>query len=54
MRYETDRTPVGIRIYKELLYEAKLAAVKERVTLGRWLESAIIDKINKTRRGSGK
>ena len=45
MSNETKRTPVGIRINRELLYEAKLAAVRERLSLGRWLEDAILGKI---------
>ena len=45
MNNEVNRAPVGIRINKELLHEAKLAAVRERLTLGRWLEDAILGKI---------
>jgi len=45
MSNETKRDPVGIRINRELLYEAKLAAVRERLTLGAWLEDAILGKI---------
>jgi hypothetical protein len=45
MSDEYKRTPVGIRINRDLLYEAKLAAVRERISLGRWLEDAILGKI---------
>ncbi len=45
MSDEQKRIPVGIRINRELLHEAKLVAVRERITLGRWLEDAILGKI---------
>jgi predicted HicB family RNase H-like nuclease len=44
---EIQRTSVGIRIERELLYQAKVAAAIRRVTLGAWLEEAIKEKLKK-------
>ncbi|MFC1998755.1 hypothetical protein ACFLVR_03825 [Chloroflexota bacterium] len=49
MSDESKRTPVGIRINRDLLHEAKIAAVREKLTLGRWLEDAILGKIQMTK-----
>ena len=45
MEEEQQRTPVGIRIDRELLHQARIAAVSEHKTLGMWLEEAIVHKI---------
>jgi len=45
---ESRRKPnVSIRIDKETLHQAKIEAVKAKVTLGEWLEEAIREKIEK-------
>ncbi len=43
------REAVGIRIERDLLHQAKIAAVIQRMTLGRWLEEAIEEKVQRER-----
>jgi predicted HicB family RNase H-like nuclease len=38
---------VSIRIDKEILYQAKVAAVSNKMTLGDWLEEAVNEKIKR-------
>lgn len=40
----------SIRIDPDVLHQARIAAVTQKKTLGRWLEEAIIEKIAKTKR----
>jgi len=40
---------VGIRIDRDLLHQAKIAAVVQGKTLGRWLEEAIEEKVQRER-----
>ena len=42
-----SREPVGIRINRDLLHQARIAAVTAKITLGRWLEDAIQEKIQR-------
>jgi len=45
---ESRRKPnVSIRIDPEVLHQAKIEAVKEKKTLGEWLEEAIRQKIER-------
>ena len=37
----------SIRIDPDILHQARIAAVTQKKTLGRWLEEAIIDKLKK-------
>lgn len=47
----------SIRVDLDVLHQARVAAVTEKKTLGRWLEEAIVEKIEKekklVRRGKG-
>jgi len=49
MRDKQRREAVGIRIDRNLLHQAKIAAVIQRMTLGRWLEEAIEEKVQRER-----
>jgi len=49
MRDQRQREPVGIRIDRDLLHQAKIAAVVQGKTLGRWLEEAIEEKVQRER-----
>jgi hypothetical protein len=45
MKDNKSKPNVSIRIDKDTLHEAKIAAVTAKKTLGKWLEEAIKDKI---------
>jgi len=45
MRASKSKPNVSIRIDPEVLHQAKVAAVTEKKTLGKWLEEAIKEKI---------
>jgi len=47
MKESKSKPNVSIRINPEVLYQAKIEAVKAKVTLGEWLERAIREKIAK-------
>ena len=53
MRQSTGRPRTGItpntsiRINPDVLHQARIAAVTQKKTLGRWLEEAIMDKLKK-------
>jgi hypothetical protein len=49
MRDKRQREPVGIRIDRDLLHQAKIAAVVQGKTLGKWLEEAIEEKVERER-----
>jgi predicted HicB family RNase H-like nuclease len=40
----------SIRIDPDILHQARIAAVTQKKTLGRWLEEAILDKIERGKR----
>ena len=42
-----SRPNVSIRIDPQILLQAKIEAVKAKMTLGQWLEAAIQEKIEK-------
>jgi len=47
-RPRTGITPnTSIRINPDVLHQARIAAVTQGKTLGRWLEEAILDKLKK-------
>ena len=47
-RPRTGITPnTSIRIDPDVLHQARIAAVTQKKTLGRWLEEAILDKLKK-------
>ena len=47
MKDKEERVPVGIRIKRDLLHQARVAAVTQKKTLGQWLEEAIAEKIDR-------
>lgn len=42
---------MSIRIDRDVVYLAKIEAVKSKMTLGEWLEAAIKEKIKRDRKG---
>ena len=45
---ESKRKPnTSIRMDPEILHQARVAAVTQKKTLGRWLEEAIVEKIER-------
>jgi predicted HicB family RNase H-like nuclease len=51
-RPPTGRTPnTSIRVDREALHQARIAAVTARKTLGAWLEEAIQEKIQREQKG---
>jgi hypothetical protein len=49
MARRQQREAVGIRIDRDLLHQAKIAAVIQGTTLGKWLEAAIEEKVRRER-----
>ena len=47
MEGKIKRQFAGIRIQREILHQARVAAVIQKKTLGQWLEEAIAEKIEK-------
>jgi len=47
MKQSKSRLDVSIRINPDALHQAKIEAVKEKVTFGEWLEEAIKEKIER-------
>ena len=47
MKESKSKPNISIRIDPEILYLAKIEAVKAKVTLGQWLEEAIQEKIER-------
>jgi predicted HicB family RNase H-like nuclease len=47
MKDSKSKPNVSIRIDPEILHKAKVEAVKAKVTLGKWLEQAINEKIKR-------
>ena len=46
-RGEGIRPNLSVRMNPEVLYQARVAAVVKKKTLGQWLEEAILEKIEK-------
>jgi len=49
MKESKSKPNTSIRIDPEVLHQAKIEAVKAKVTLGEWLASAIKEKIERER-----
>jgi len=47
---QAKRQFAGIRIQREVLHQARVAAVSEEKTLGQWLEEAIAEKIRREKK----
>jgi len=47
MERQNKRQFAGIRIQREILHQARVAAVIQKKTLGQWLEEAIAEKIER-------
>jgi predicted HicB family RNase H-like nuclease len=47
-----SKPAVGVRVDPEILHKARVRAVMQRKTLGRWLEEAIIEKLDKEEKSS--
>lgn len=43
---------VGVRVDPEILHQARVRAVMQKKTLGRWLEEAIIEKLKREEKQS--
>ena len=54
-RPKTGRKPnSSIRVDLDTLHQARIVAVTQKKTLGQWLEEAIMDKVERDRKRSGK
>ncbi len=54
-RPKTGRKPnSSIRVDLDTLHQARVAAVTQKKTLGEWLEEAIIEKVERDQKRSGK
>jgi predicted HicB family RNase H-like nuclease len=54
-RPKTGRKPnSSVRVDLDTLHQARVAAVIQKKTLGKWLEEAIIEKIERDQKGGGK
>ena len=54
-RPKTGRKPnSSIRVDLDTLHQARVAAVMQKKTLGEWLEEAIIEKVERDQKRSGK
>jgi len=49
---EEAKTPRNIRIRPSVLHQARVAAIMQKKTLGRWLEEAIVEKIDREQKQS--
>ena len=47
MQKKRAKPAVGVRVDPEILHQARVRAVTQRKTLGRWLEEAIIEKLKR-------
>ena len=47
MKAKDIRPTTGIRIKPDILHQARVAAVTQKKTLGRWLEEAIVEKVER-------
>ena len=45
MKESNSKPNVSIRIDKGILHQARVAAITDKKTLGKWLEEAILEKI---------
>jgi len=47
-----SKPAVGVRVDPEILHKARVRAVMQRKTLGRWLEEAIVEKLEREKKSS--
>ena len=47
MKHYSERTAKTIRIMDDVYYQARVAAVRSRKSLGQWLEGAILEKLER-------
>ena len=52
MKAKDIRPTTGIRIKRDILHQARVAAVTQKKTLGQWLEEAIVEKIEREEKTS--
>ena len=52
MRRKEPKPAVGVRVDPEILHKARVRAVIQKKTLGRWLEEAIIEKLESEEKSS--
>lgn len=52
MEQSKRKPPTTIRINPDVLHKARVAAVSDKKTLGRWLEEAIEEKIEREQKSS--
>ncbi len=52
MKKKRSKPAVGVRVDPEILHNARVRAVMQKKTLGRWLEEAIIEKLEKEDKSS--
>ncbi|MFC2039374.1 hypothetical protein ACFLST_01100 [Chloroflexota bacterium] len=50
-RGEGIRPHLSIRMNPDILYQARIAAVTQKKTLGQWLEEAIVEKTEREKKG---
>jgi len=47
-----SKPAVGVRVDPEILHKARVRAVMQKKTLGRWLEEAIFEKLEREEKSS--
>jgi predicted HicB family RNase H-like nuclease len=52
MEKKKPKPAVGVRVDPEILHRARVRAVMQKKTLGRWLEEAIITKLESEEKSS--
>ena len=52
MKKTESKPAVGVRVDPEILHKARVRAVMQKKTLGRWLEEAIIKKLESEEKSS--
>ncbi len=52
MKKKRSKPAVGVRVDPDILHRARVRAVMQKKTLGRWLEEAIINKLESEEKSS--
>ena len=52
MKKTKSKPAVGVRVDPEILHKARVRAVMQKKTLGRWLEEAINEKLEREEKSS--
>jgi len=52
MKRKRSKPAVGVRVDPDILHRARVRAVMQKKTLGRWLEEAIIKKLESEEKSS--